>query len=473
MKLYYAILYQDKIWNNIICKTNPRGFTYNEATEIIENNKWDTAKLININEDIEIYNVKEDIKYKCLFDYKEDIYIYYLWDREYSNNNINGIHLPIEVENNNEYIDKLKEIFKRFLNLLDKIAFKYRGNPLDDAEKNCNAILKAIDCVIDKKMEEAENIINEIISSYIEDDFWVSELDKSYAFRGLAPFYDLRYEDEKYKTLYNKMLEEDITFYRARINNDNEKISELKHMVHLPYSMRYKAREERFSIANEPCFYFGTTSYICSKECQFNKSKDDLVVSAFKFNEFGKKLKILNLIIPEPLINGIGHVKELDKEAYRSYLQNSMIKLMPFVIATSFSITGKEREIKYEYIISQLLMKTIAKLEIDGIAYLSAQREDDFQYPHCVNLAIPTLNIPENKEYSCYCKMFKMTKPISINYKIHDKINERSYINKIYNNREDFHSKVKIDGELTFYGDTDFSKFDDILISQQFYDFNS
>ena len=83
--------------------------------------------------------------------------------------------------------------------------------------------------------------------------------------------------------------------------------------------------------------------------------------SAFVPNASGKKLKILNLTISEALINGVmGKTKEdnCDNDV-RTELQGTMLKIFPLVIATSFEICEKDREIRYEYLISQALMKVI------------------------------------------------------------------------------------------------------------------
>lgn len=116
---------------------------------------------------------------------------------------------------------------------------------------------------------------------------------------------------------------------------------------------------------------------------------------------------------------------------------------------------------KYEYIISQLIMKVITQFNIDGIAYLSKQGKDDFQYPHGVNLAIPTSDISRNMEYSKYCNTFQMTKPFAINGKHDCHLVEKSYINKNFikyseYETENFTSKVWVNNEYVFYDETYF-----------------
>ena len=88
-------------------------------------------------------------------------------------------------------------------------------------------------------------------------------------------------------------------------------------------------------------------------------------------------------------------------------IHNAMIRVFPLVIATMFSIKTSDDErakkynetIKYEYLLSQVLMNVLQKEGIDGVAYLSRQGNDDFQYPQMVCLAIPVTNINSEDEY--------------------------------------------------------------------------
>ena len=90
------------------------------------------------------------------------------------------------------------------------------------------------------------------------------------------------------------------------------------------------------------------------------------------------------MTISQALINGIYH-KRIDNSEIKEKLQIMMLKIFPLIIATSFSVSEKNREIKYEYLISQALMKVINEI---GIAYLSMKGKDEFQYPQGVNLAL-------------------------------------------------------------------------------------
>lgn len=136
--------------------------------------------------------------------------------------------------------------------------------------------------------------------------------------------------------------------------------------------------------------YLGTTTYICSKECKWNGT-DKLYASVFVPNSIGKKLKILNLTISQALINGV-YNNIYCNHTIRRKIQNAMLKIFPLVIATSFSVNSDEK-VKYQYLLSQALMREANKNGIDGISYLSMKGENEFQYPQGVNLAIPAVDI--------------------------------------------------------------------------------
>ena len=150
-------------------------------------------------------------------------------------------------------------------------------------------------------------------------------------------------------------------------------------------------------------------------------------------------------------------------------LHTAMLKLYPFLLAISFTIKEENRTIKNEYLLSQCLMRVIKDVGIDGIAYLSAQVENVFQYPHSVNLTIPTCDISKDNQYSKYCKMFKISKPVMYDGQIG--ANQKSYIDEIYTkydpygNEKDV-SKVTINGRDVFYGETEYGRFDDNLCAQ-------
>lgn len=393
--------------------------------------------------------------------------------------NINGFMIPFEVDNNEEYERKLKEKLAAFIREIDRPAFRKEEVLVEDVKSICKKVIDAFEAAKNGKAETAEKIVADILEEYKQYSFAVSELDQSYAFRGMAPFNDLR-QNWVSKEEYEKMMEGELNFFRARAEEENDIVREVKDIIYLPYSKRCNAKDLRFSSKGKVCLYLGVTSYVCSKECRWN-GKDNLYLASFKFNEKGKKKKILNLVVLQSLLNGMISIDE--KISNHRELHNAMIRIFPLVIATMFTIRTSDEEraekygekIKYEYLLSQVLMNTLQKVGIDGVAYLSRQGKDDFQYPQMVCLAIPITGTSEKDEYGELINNFIVTKPVKYNGIENSELYERrSYINEKYpmylpqlcGGIKNCNAKVDYNGKTVFYQDTEFSKMDDYLINQ-------
>lgn len=318
------------------------------------------------------------------------------------------------------------------------------------------------------------------MEEYKSLSFAVTELNQSYAFRGIAPFDELK-QTWAPKEEYEIMMSGELNFFRARIIEKDKTIHEKKEINYLSYSKRDLSRDLRFSSKGKVCLYLGTTSYVCSRESRWN-GEDNMYLSSFKFNEKGEKLKILNLAVTQALINGM--IPTRGDNTYITKLHNAMIRVFPLVIATMFTIKTSDGDrkkkynemIKYEYLLSQVLMNVLQKVGIDGVAYLSRQGKDDFQYPQMVCLAIPVNDMDENEEYGDLINDYVMTSPVLYNGFSDNRIYEkRSYINENYpkytdcssQQYENINAQVDIENEIKFYEDTLYSKFDDYLVNQE------
>ncbi|WP_304087110.1 hypothetical protein [Peptostreptococcus stomatis] len=447
-------------------RSNNRGYYKEELEKCLKCEKYRNYNVICIEDDLKKYNIpKKFIGYDNLL--KKECISFLSWYMEYSYKNIKikGFSLPFKVDNNIEYREKLGLFFEQYKKALNCPAFVYEKGLLECVEKVCDLLISAIDSLIDKNEKFAEKKIKDFLELFQGNSFFISDLDKSYSFRGIAPFTD--FYSEGYEEDYEKMMSEKLTFFRVRTRNKNDNtidISEAEQMLHLPYKMKNKAVSMRFSSAGLPGLYLGTTTLVCSKETMWDNNKE-LYGSVFIPNDKGKRLKILNLTISEALINGI-YNKHSDFNDKRRKLQNTMLKIYPLVIATSFYVKEKE-VIKYHYLLSQTLMKVANSMGIDGVAYLSMKGENEYQYPQGVNLYIITNDISENNQYSEKCRGFDVSKPIL--FPGEKAKNEQSYINKIYKKcdskgEENYWSKVLVAGEEKFYGETSFGRFDDYLI---------
>lgn len=384
---------------------------------------------------------------------------------------IKDFQLPIIVKDNYEYISVLNEKISEFKDMVSQEAFSSEIGLGEEVNDNCDLIISAIQDLIIGGTEDADNKVKKLLLKYMENEFAVSELDKSYAFRGLSVYKGLHplctNED-----FYKEMLETELSFFRARVVDKITELSDIRDIISLPFSKRNLSKDLRFSAENEICLYLGVTSYVCSLECGYDieeNKEQDIYLSAFRFNSQGKKLKILNLVVSESLITGM---RNLNKNIARN-LWNDLIKIFPLILATSFTVDDKdEKRKKYEYLLSQSIIRVIKGLGIDGVAYLSRRGENDFQYPHGVNLAIPMNDIRESKEYSDLYNHISCTKPVLVGDTIYQwNGNERSYINQCYSKykcgtQENFGSKINYNGNMVFYGETPYSMIDDYLLNQ-------
>lgn len=360
--------------------------------------------------------------------------------------------MPIKIKQDNQYLSELEKELKLFL---EYISDEYKNDKeLQTYISNVNSnIINAIKEYFNGNLHLSRKIILDLLIEHKANPFIISELDKSYAFRSIAPYEELHFPDFD----YSEMMSKELCFFRARKSIDI--LCKHTDMSYIPLNKRELTSIERFSIPGIPCLYLGTTSYCCWLELKC-PPKSEFYCSSIKFNNDGKKMKVLNLAISQGLINGLLNIKNSHE------LKISLIKIFPLVIATSFKITQKDRQFKSEYIISQLIMQCLSELNIAGIAYFSKQSASDLDYPHNINLAIPIIGNDEQIEN--FNKMFEICTPCSLEWfsmiDNKDKDNKKTYINEIY--KEGYHSNVYLTKNKTPYCKTLFSKFDNYLFSQ-------
>ncbi|WP_418586259.1 hypothetical protein [Intestinibacter sp.] len=388
--------------------------------------------------------------------------------------NINEIDLeefkmPIILNTDKEYYLKLKDGLSNYENYIENIDFS--EDIIDSVKENIKLIIKSIEYYYNADISEAKNQIMNLLKKYISNKFIVSELNKSYAFRGVYAFEDFPYKEDD-MNLERK--EATLCFYKARLSNSS---FERKDMLHIPFCNRELVSTQRFSVPGVPCLYLGTTSYVCWLE--MDKPQDNIFnVSAFELPE---NLNILNLVIDHHLINRqIQAIVENNEDEKNIKLLQNMIEFMPLVYATSFSIKNKERKFKSEYIISQLIMQCLNELNIDGIAYASKKVKNSVTaFPQCINLAIP-MKIDKNFElnmeidnYADICKEFKLTEPVNFSEFIKIGGNNshsfnKSFINKCFNYDASIESAIHLSNRDIDYKWTKFAEFDDYIVNLKY-----
>ena len=393
------------------------------------------------------------------------------------NLNLENFIMPIKLNYDNEYYSELKQRLNNYKDYIKNLNFLSK-NTIDNIEHNINLIIGSVEDYYNANIADAKNKIFQLLDKYKSDNFIISELNKSFAFRSIAPFSDLL--DEKkdvYINDYDEMNTYSLSFFRARIGNS---AFEKKDMLHIPFCNRELVSTQRFSIPGVPCLYLGTTSYVCWLE--MDKPQD----SIFNVSSFipPLDLKILNLVIDYRLVN-----KQLkvtieineDKKDYNINLLESMLEIFPLVYATSFTIKNKERRFKSEYIVSQLIMQCLSDLNIHGIAYASKKVVDSIlAFPQCINLAIPMkINKKfkiqnESDNYADMCQNILLTNPVNFsefikmggNNKTHTIGNwTPTFSYRLFGNGYFPESKIYLSGKEIYYKDTEFANFDNYIFA--------
>ena len=263
---------------------------------------------------------------------------------------------PFEVDADCKYYDDLKDRFNIFNDVI-----KSSG-----AEQRYIEIVKDYTCKVLNVIEEyykgniikSQNILYDIVSDLKNDEYAVDDINHSKAFIG---------SDEL-----------SVDFFRGRVSGNGETFQK-EEMTHIPFKLRERTKNERFSISGLPCLYLGNTSYCCWLE--LGKPIDGLFnVSPVKV----RNKKILNLavsICDWKNLHGFG--RKIDENIA------VWLKLIVLMIATSYRVkNGKDRFFKSEYIVSQNLMIVCKDLGIDGIAYYSKQVVDERLAYSAVNVAL-------------------------------------------------------------------------------------
>lgn len=387
--------------------------------------------------------------------------------------NLKDFTMPIKLDYDKNYYFNLEERLNSYKNYIKNII-GISENAIINVEDNVTLIIKSVKDYYNADIAKAKNRIIELLKKYTLNNFIISELNKSYSFRGIAPFSDLLDQrKDGYINEYNTMNTYPLSFFKARIGNST---FEKKDMLHIPFCNRELVSTQRFSIPGVPCLYLGTTSYVCWLE--MDKPQDSVFnVSSF---ELPKDLKILNLVIDHELINNqVRNIMNFngDKKDDNIKLLESMIEIFPLVYATSFSIKNRERNFKSEYIISQLIMQCLSELEIDGIAYASKKvKNSAIAFPQCINLAIP-MKINENFEfknerdnYSDICENISLTDPVNLSEFIkmgrNNKFSpKKSYTNKCFNLDGSLENSIILGGKCIDYKWTEFSNFDNYIVN--------
>lgn len=310
-----------------------------------------------------------------------------------------GFKLPIQINKYDDYDKKIFEELDRYVHTVAEKSKESTEVNLKKINEVVNHIKKAIQCERNCNTEEAKAHIKTIIDTYSSDPFFVCELDHNFAFRATAASKDLQREG------INLKAQESIPLSFFRMRSGHHKVQ--KDLQYIPKSRISLCSSTRYSLPGFPCLYLATSSYCAWME---TGKPAEVSISGYRPTDYGKKLKILNLVNTSRLQTGFYNsgydINECNKERNRN-IYTSAITLFPLVMAASVTVKNPSDNVGYhpEYTISHLIMQCLKSCKIDGVAYLSARVDDDVAFPLCVNLALPAFD--DNR----LCQSFKMTQP--------------------------------------------------------------
>ena len=282
------------------------------------------------------------------------------------------LYAPFKVKKDSDYYIDLK---KRYGLLISQAKMANADSEsISIIDGYTKRVLKAIRCYYKGHISTTHSIIKKIVKETAVNNLALTKLYSSDAFPG-----------EKSKELQ---------FFRARINNQAIPFAS-KDMLHLPFNMRGKTGNYRFSLPGIPSLYLGNTSYACWLELG-RPSEHDFLVSPVVLD--GTQ-NIFNLVVSN---REYYYLHDFEPNRVHCW-----IKLMILMIASSYVIEEEGRVFKSEYIVSQSIMLACNELGYDGVAYYSKRVEDQMFAQAAINLALFSV-YEYNKEYANICAHIKI-----------------------------------------------------------------
>lgn len=340
------------------------------------------------------------------------------------------LRAPFVVKNDSEYYKDLRKRFTYLNKLMENVAADKESRIIVKkyGDKICDAIRDYYKGHVSTCHQKIENLIKDCSQHPLA----VSELNHSRAFPG-AP-------------------DREIQFFRARCSSDAKTIAPID-MLHLPFYIRGKSGNYRFSIPGVTSLYLANTSYGCWIEMG-KPSEHDFYVSPMILEG---TLRVFNLAVRAA---DLGPTNDAREDFIHCWL-----KLLMLMIATSYRIEENNRTFRSEYIISQSIMLACKKLGVDGVAYFSKRVEaDGFAYA-AINLAL-FADYDRRRSYGKICERIKVDQPM--NYQLFKQLNNAATY-KRYPLRIDSTMYITNIGNYKRqygYRDTEFHRFDEHLFAR-------
>ena len=372
--------------------------------------------------------------------------------RNLFNSNKEILFLPVEVSSGNEVYPTLFALWQEYIKFL-------KHTP------------ELSDCV-----SEAEFQINNLktcIESYFSGNFYAADE----AIKAILIRINRRKNSSISTNLFDLYIDnESHQCFRARQGASTANFKR-KDMKHVPYSLREKVGNTRYSISGIPCLYLGNSIYVCY--CEAGKpNKEQIWVCRYVPR---KSLRVLNLSTTAfELVNSTTFIKGLANNSFTEDKYKSIVKeyFSNWILQSACSVHVKrEKEVpfKEEYIIPQRLMCMIKQFGIDGIMYFTVRDRGSF-VSHLSwiskNIAIPAFD-SINEAYSKKIdQMFMMSEPLCFEDFKNGCAGTLKECSPLNPNWARTNEPVIINGECTRYSCTDYYRAEIELMQSEYWEEN-
>lgn len=378
---------------------------------------------------------------------------------------MNDFDLPIVIERDQDYFQSLKSVLSNYVNYLKSIK-KLPSTVMENAQSNIKIIMNAMNFFYMGRTLDGISQMTMLLNRYKDNEFIVSELDKSYGVRGMS-YFDTKWDMTENKL--NAIKNTELSFFKARLRDGDHTYTRAD-MLHIPFHKRAMVQEHRYSLPGIPCMYLGVSSYTCWVELDRPKL-ENMVISSYKLP---KNFRVLNLALGEGLINGTSSRCQMTgKERDQQYL-NTLLELWPLLCATSYQVREEDRVFKSERIIPQFVMMSLKAIGVHGLIYCSNKiAYSSYRFPNCVNIALPAYEyldeaFEQTTDYSVKARKILLTTPILAAdvLESNEIASQLSYYNTSFYDRDKEYVKLTIEDKQA-YTYQDFYKIDNLLVSME------
>ena len=308
---------------------------------------------------------------------------------------------PFILESDSAYLPNLKEKLR-----LINISLKTNNAPdpvCEEIKAITGDLIRAMENYYRGEIGKAQDTIYRMTKRIAKMPLAVSKIEDSISFIG--PWH--RFEDYQIEKSYARL-------FHARLSPKVVNYTR-SDMMHIPFDKRDLMQPQRFSLSGLPCYYLASTSYCCWIEMD-KPGESEFNVSAVRAR---KPFKIMNLGVSGMTLQAAAELIEegrcytYDEDPDETLLSLACLRVL--AIATSFRVKRDAVYVpfKSEYILSQLIMLAVKRLNLAGIAYFSKRLNSDSDaFPISVNLSLFAPYEGEEKE-SSICQGLEISEPVN------------------------------------------------------------